>query len=420
MKPNPLIAPLAALLVAWFWLASQNRAISSVQARTALLQAKIATARNSPAGSLLDGQIGPRGASGGKSAINWSRFAENTGYGVQGLFAKQETLRVRKKIEAMTPGELFSALGEVRDLEIRSRGQIEKMLLTSLGRKDPAAALDYLINPDNAHLGLDWGVQTSILAAWAKNDAASSTAWLDERIASGKFESKQLDGKNFMRSQCEAAMIYNFIGTDPAAATSRLSALPEVHRAEVVQNILFQIRTSGHPCDDGTLAAYSILIRENLPAIAQTQSITAPVPMLMQQGGYERVAQYLELAAASPEERSSAVGKAGNAKFGELAQANKLTVGEIDAFRQWVATQAPDAMDSSTSQVLVSAGLKNEGAFNQAVEIALHYQETNGNDDILYGFLKSISIFGDKEKVRILTGKIADPVRREEILKSLQ
>jgi hypothetical protein len=420
MKPRVLIAPLAALLVAWLWLASQNRAISSVQARTALLQAKIATARNSPAGSLLDGDIGPRGGSSGKSAINWSRFAENTGQGVQGLFAKQETLRVRKKIEAMTPGELFSALGEVRELEIRSRGQIEKMLLTSLGRKDPAAALDYMIDFDNAHLGMDWGVKTSILTAWAKNDVAAATAWLDDRIASGQFASKQLDGKNSMRFECEAAIIYNSIGSDPAAATRRLSALPENHRAAVVQEILFQIRKSGSPCDDGTLAAYTTLIRENLPAAAQAQSIGAPVPMLMQQGGYDRVAQYLELAEATPTERTSLIQQAAIAKFPELTRNNQLTVGEIDTFRRWVATQAPDNVDSATAQALVAVGHEGEKAFNQAAEIALHYQQANGNDDVLIGFLSTMSKFGKSEEVRLLAAKITDPAKRAEILENLQ
>ncbi len=55
-----------------------------------------------------------------------------------------------------------------------------------------------------------------------------------------------------------------------------------------------------------------------------------------------------------------------------------------------------------------------------ASELALHYHQTSGNDDVLIAFLDKVSGSEKTDQARALAAKITDAKRREEILKKLQ
>src|SRR5687768_9894428 len=113
MKPKALLLPLAAIIAAAFLLISQSRAISSVRKKTAVLREQIASShRQSSSGP--DSGATHRASVTSANSINWLRIAELISGQQDGIFAKQELLRARKRIQLMSPAELLAALDDTR------------------------------------------------------------------------------------------------------------------------------------------------------------------------------------------------------------------------------------------------------------------------------------------------------------------
>ena len=89
--------------------------------------------------------------------------------------------------------------------------------------------------------------------------------------------------------------------------------------------------------------------------------------------------------------------------------------------RGWVSAQAPESTGTITGKALANAS-KNGGKmkFSEAADLALEYNTTTGNDEVLASFLDEWPARQNKEQARILAEKISDPKRREAILKKLK
>lgn len=89
--------------------------------------------------------------------------------------------------------------------------------------------------------------------------------------------------------------------------------------------------------------------------------------------------------------------------------------------REWVTAQAPESTATLTGTALAYASQYNRKMeFSELADLAVEYNTTAGNDDVLYSFLKESEIFQNKQQARLLAEKIFDPKRREEILKNLK
>lgn len=421
MKPKVLVLPLVALVGASIWLVRQRGEIADVHKKIGAVRTHIATAGgNISDGSSSERPAATRTAPSGKSSISWQRLAELTHERSQGIFARQEMLRAEMKIHAMTPAELVAALGEIDalGLDVRTAGDLTEKIIEALGKKDPGAALDYLTD-GKLRLGLRGRIMEDILSNWMKKDMGAAIGWLDGRIASGALDSKALDGKSYQRIGLEAILLSQLITSDPASASRRLLALPENQRFDVFSG-LTQIRRDEKAFSESDLAAYISLVRGTLATNAQSAVITKPVARIAQQPGYDKIDQYLESVTATPDERTTAVREAGETKFRFLANENRLNVETVDTFRQWAAKQSPDSVDQITAAALAGVSLNGANAFDRAADLASHYHDRTGNDQILIRFLGNGYNNGNKEKARTLAGKISDAAVRQRILDQIK
>jgi hypothetical protein len=362
----------------------------------------------------------------GKSSINWLRIADLTGgQGRNGIFARQELLRAKSRIEAMSSTELLAALADTKTLglDLRSRGEIDGMLITALMKKDLRVAANYLIVPENNHIGLPGNLLRDTINEWTKSDFPSALAWFDGEVAAGGFANKTLGGRDHRRFGIEAILLAKLVASDPVAAANRLRGYPEDHRSYIFERISSNNRGAGNPPDEKELASYVALARETLPSGQQASFISNVVTPFSRAGEYQKIDQFLDHAVASPEERTAAVLTTGRQRFTTLSKDEKLTIEEVDRFREWAARQSPAQVDRFTGSTL--AGLlmdRGNGSDPSAKvnELLIHYHEANENDEVLLGFLRNWQFWGDATKARAIAEKFHDPARRDEFLKTLE
>lgn len=245
-----------------------------------------------------------------------------------------------------------------------------------------------------------------------------ATAWLDQQIAAGKFESKALDGKSPTLLQFEGTLIKSLFTSDPEAAGKRLGALPEGQRVETLQRLQL-FRFNQVKLEDQK--AFAKLVRDQLPENQQGNVLAQLAATTVQQGGYPAVDAFLNRIEATPTERGTTAETTAGIKLRNLAmEKNNLTSEDIDSMRGWVDSQAPGTADSTTGKALANATQGEALKFEDAAALALQYYESTSNDDVLVSFLGSVQARQHKEYARSLAGKIADETRRTKVLENLK
>ncbi|RYD38634.1 MAG: hypothetical protein EOP87_01215 [Verrucomicrobiaceae bacterium] len=236
MKPIHFIPPALAVVAVSLWL---NRSLGELH--TANEHLRIQRQSENHGGDILSadrsGKSGrpSRATTTSPPKVSWQRLAGIHGEPSKGIFAKLELRRAELLLREMSPEELLAALAEIAALEVdvRERWGMNEQVLTALAAKDPVALLDHLTSPGGTEV-LGGNFTFNVLSKWAGTDPGAATAWLDGKIASGDFSSKALSGENPHRTTFEAAMLKILIGSDPAAASARIAALPEVQRSRVI------------------------------------------------------------------------------------------------------------------------------------------------------------------------------------------
>ncbi|RYD23982.1 MAG: hypothetical protein EOP88_01965 [Verrucomicrobiaceae bacterium] len=422
MKPKAWLLPLATIIAAACFLISQSRAISSTKRQAENLQKQITvTGRNGDSATTFPEDPAFRRQATAKGSINWQRFAELTGgYGGAGIFARQELLRAEKRIQAMSPEELLAALATTKDLELdgRSRGEIQGRLITALGEKDPAAALTCLIAPDADRM-LNGGIMDRILTKWIHDDFTAALAWFDGKIADGSLDSKSVDGSNHRRFAIEGGLLDHLSMSDPETAARRLTAYPEAYRANIFEQLTWSFKTE----DEGRLVARMELARAALTPQAQAKILTDSIKPLSRSGDYTKIDAFLEKVSATPQERADSMAQASKERFMQVSRRDQLDIAEIDRFREWAAGHSLDKIDESAGKALAatsSSYRSGRDSVEKIRELLSHYQDTNGNDDMLMGFLSGGAFNGQRDKIRLLAGDIRDPELRADYLKRLE
>lgn len=413
---------MVALVVASVWLGSQRRSISALESESVVLQKHIAAARTSGPGadSTAAKPAPPAKAAKDKEPLDWKKvaaqFEEMQRSG--GMGDMRTMLKFQQRVQSMSKEEIIAALDEIAALGLPepSRAKLEQMLVGPLAQKDPELVLarfvDRLGDKDGS---MGWQLSNA-LREWAKKDPAKAGAWFDQQIAAGKFDSKALDGKSRSRNQFENAMIHVLLDSDPTAAASRLGAMPEDQRRDVLsQHSFSQLKEESQ-------AAFAKLVRDQLPAKDQASTLANEASVIVgNDGDYSKVTEYMDRIGATPAERAKCVEEAAESKIQSLSYKKKIAAEDIDAMRTWAATQAPDQLDTLTGKALATATQGNgKTKFEEAAALALHYHEASDNDEVLSSFLDGWAARRNKDQARVLAEKISDPKRRGEILEKLK
>jgi len=171
---------------------------------------------------------------------------------------------------------------------------------------------------------------------------------------------------------------------------------------------------------------YVKLIRDHLPPKDQLETFSWQAARLLANGDYPEATGYLNLIQATPEERSICAAKAAEHQFNILKRKQAITRADLDALREWLASQAPAAVDEITGKVLAGisatifpgqpADYDSKTGFVEAAALATHYHEVTGNDVIMINFLKCLSALRNKEQARCLAERIYDETLRAQTL----
>ena len=419
MKLKNLIPPLLALALVGAWLGTRRQAISSIERDSSVLRERIqARASGASADALEARPDAPGKSTKSQEAIDWKKvaasFAEmRSGNGMQDMRA---SIRLQNRLQNFTKEQLVSALDEIAALDLADadRDQLEQMLIRPLLEKDPEFTLNRFIDRvQGEHSSVGWQLSHG-LQKWVEKDAGAAIAWFDAQIAAGKFDSKSLDGKSQSRIQFEGSVISSLLASDAPAAWDRLGALPEDQRAEALSRFQF---TSVKEEDQ---LAFADLVRDKIPAHEQGSVLARQATQIVATADYDKVSDYFSRIKATPEERAACAEEAAEVKMRNYSQ-KKPTREDFETMRAWLSSEAPEAKDRITGEILGNAmqgGKKME--FSEASELAIHYHESSGNDEVLGAFLESWPARNHKTEARALAEKISDEKLRKEILKRLE
>lgn len=419
MKGKFFILPTFALILVAIWIGSERRSTTLLEKRSSLLkEALAARASGSGTDTAASKPKSPDQLAKEKGPVDWKKVAAQLAEMREagGMGDMRTYLRLQQKFSAMSKEELVSALDEIATLDMpdESRQMLQQLLLGPLCEKDPEYALTrYFDRVDDQNGMMSWRL-ASAMRDWAGKDPAAATAWFDQQIAAGKFDSKSLDGESRPRQQFEGALINVLLASDPDAAGRRLGAIPEDQRRDVLMQYQFQ------SLKEESQLAFAKLIRSQVPADEQADTLAQQASHLGSREGYSKVTEYLDRIEATPTERAKCAEEAAESKL-RNQDGKKVTRENLDEMREWVTTQAPEALASITGKSLGTAMQgRQKMEFSEVADLALQYNQISGNDDVLTNFLESWPARENKEQARALAEKITDEKRREEILKDLE
>lgn len=412
MKLNPWIFPGLAVLITGGWIGSQKKSAATLEREITVISERIRQERTAGDAELKTREAEEKARKEKDKKIDWKDLAgkmdqmRNGG----GMPDMRAMLRMQRLLMDLSGEELCAQLDEIAtlDLEDAAKKQLQGMILGVLAEKDPKLALERFgdtLGDENS--GMYW-LLSSALRQWADKEPAAAIAWLDKKIAAGKFESKSLDGKNQSLNRFEGALVGALLKTDPAAATARVTALPESQREDFFQQgFYFQLGKESE-------AAYAKLVRDSMAADKVGGILAQTAGTLSFQGGFERVDGFIASAHATDEEKKAIVEQVMENKLSQHGDA-KISVEELDKARAWGTGQSPGVVNKATGEALAGT-IWRGGNFKEASELALQYNASSGNDEVLAAFLKSDPVrHRSADEAKALIAQIKDPALREEI-----
>jgi len=413
------LPPIIALLIVAAWLVSQRRTITTTENEVVLLREQVrhASASRGPGGSdpSLASRIRDNPAGSPDGQLDWKRIGERiaANQGGNSIPDMRAMMSLQKRLMEMTTDELIGALDDIIALDTTDaiRTQLESMLVGQLAQKDPQLALErFGDRVGERQGGIHWQLSNA-LRTWADDDPPAASAWLDRKIAAGKFDSTSLDGRSRQRIQFEAAIIGSLLSSDPDTAGRRLAAMPERNRSEILQQgWTMQLKPD-------TQLAYAALVREQLPHDQHASVLTnASNALAHGTDGYRKVGEFLERIDATDEERSAVVRSTADTKTGESQGNDGLDPEKVDGLHAWLTEQAPAEADSMLGASLGKTG----GNFEDNVAMVTRMHAESGSDDLLVAFLEQSRGRGNAETTLPLIDKISDPQRREELRQKFQ
>ncbi len=424
MKLTHAVLPAAALVAVLIWNFPPWRTRQTLESSSQNLRGQLDAARRSPTQEIREKRQPPAAeteVARDRKPIDWRylvaqvRLSETNSSGVP---PDEDALNdFIERVAEMSRDELLTALDEIAALGLEPgiQAQLEAAFVEPLIEKDPELALTRFaarIHDDPDGMGSEL---SPALLAWANKDLTAATAWFDQAIASGIFESKTLDGRSDSRLEFEAALASVLLATDPAAVGRRIAALPEDQRADTLQQINVAELT---PAAQKEIIS---LIRSLLPVEERDGPFTSAFSELIPDGDYQKSAAFLDSIQATPEERISAAESAANRRLEAISETRNLTRDDVAATREWLNRQSPETADELIGGAMAAASQEGgEAGFAKLAELVLEVHASSGNDDALVAFLDGADTSSHPAQAQLLAGRITDPQRREEMLESLK
>lgn len=416
MKPLAFVPPALALLASGIWLGLQRHSIAGLVEQNELLATNIAKVRSMPRpDERTSSSPNGNGAATSKKAIDWKKVASQVatlrdGSGIQDL---RSIMQLRQQLMEMGEQELLQALDEIAALGLpnESRMHLESMVAGVLAEKAPEAFLTRFIDRlGNQRDSLNWQLSNAF-STWAKKDSAAATAWFDQQIAAGAFDSKSLDGKSSPRLGFEGSLIRGLLSSNPEAAENRIAALPMEQRKEALRFPGLSIESEA--------PAFAELVRKQLPQEDQAKALADAAPVGFS-AEYDKITDYLNRISSTSTEREICVAETGATAVQRLSFQREIKAEDFERMREWVAKESPGMMDKTTGKAL--AGVLNSNQkmkFPEAADLALQYHEKGGGDELLLPLLDNWQAHQNPETARKLAEKISDEKRRVEALQKI-
>jgi hypothetical protein len=404
MKLNPWLFPGLALVAGGLWIGSQKNTAHALEQEITTIRERILQAREM---ENTDANAEGKAASEKGKKVDWKDIAGKirhaNGHSMPDM---REMIRLQKFLLEMSPEQLAAQFDELTGLEMEdsARQMLQSIVIAVLVEKDPKFALERFGNQSGDQESAVYWQLSHALGRWAEREPAAASAWLDQQIAGGKFESKSLDGKSEPLLRIERGLVEALLKKNPVEASARVKALPESQLEDFFKN--------GIQVEPENEQAYAKLVRECVPADKIGGILAETAELLSHRGDYERVDGFIAHASATDEEKNTIVAqviKNHQSMHGE----DTINVEAMDKARAWGAKQSPGAVDKATGEALTS-NIWEKGNFEKASKLALKYNEASSNDEVLGTFLKSHQVQQQDEAKRLID-RIKDPILREEI-----
>lgn len=318
-----------------------------------------------------------------------------------GIMDMRSMLKLQSLLKDMTADELLGQLDEIEALDLPdvSRSQLEEMILSQLGEKNPQGALRRLVDRMDVINFTQQNSLAAILGKWAEKDRLAAMEWFDQAIEEGKFDSKSLDGKSEVRLAFERSLMNKLLSSDPQKADARITSLSMEQREELFKNN-YMISQEGPEVQK----AYVDIMRAHL-SVDQAKENLANLAGSLFYEGYDKVDSLITCISATAEEKVSIVEQVMNHQVSQMSW-EKWKPEMLEKARAWASIHAPAQVDTLTRKALGRAG-----NYNKSSTLAIQYLESTGNDEVMVAFLTEVSDSRGKE----LIDKIKDPVLREQV-----
>lgn len=426
MKTASFVSPAIVLVIAGAWIGSQRQTIHALDRQSVLLEGAIVRL-SSTAGATRNGgsagvQLSAAPATGG-AGLDWNDIARrlsNSG------FTDMDEMKLDLRMRSLSQEEMLAAMDEIALLSVseKIRDELEYMVVFPFSKRFPEFAVRNLTGRE---LGSSVGFYLpGAFEAWAKKDAESARTWLDAEVAAGTFESKTLDGKNWMWIQYEAGLLRPLLLAEGGALEARLGQLP----ADMHKDLLHSLGTAWKPMgafEEGEEEAFCKLVRNHLSVGEQVELFVIRADQL-DCGGFAAVDKFLKVIEATQDERIRCVQAAAISNLSGIAVNRTVRREDVVALHDWLRTQMPQEAERLTGESLGdAAGHKGISATNyrklsyaEAAAFAVEFSGPGGNDQVMVSFLKSEGGRSDKNQARVLAARITDKTVRQEILNTLK
>ncbi len=408
LKSTSLIPPVGALMLASLLVGGQRGMIATIQNENFIMEKELASVsaltRAMPRSTKVVARM---------NSANWEEIAAELAEAVSsgGGRSRRASMIFQQRLNKMSRDEIVSAFEEVSALGLPpdSWSALKYSLLGTLIELDPEYVVtrffhQLLDDPTGASTLL-----TNALGKWANKDATNAAEWLDQQVASGTLEGRQIDALGRMRLEFEGVLIGSLITTNPAAAEARLKNLPAGQRLDATQYV--------GKIQDGDLLTYADLLRSHLDLEGRMRALSIQLSYIGSSYEYRKIDDFLDAIDSAPAERAAIASEIVQRKFRSISSSRKISLVDLDEMRVWIGSQSPASIDTLTGHTLAQALNTNFPLnFEEAAALASHYQETSRNDDVLISFLRCISNEKYTSQAKILAGKISDHTRCSELL----
>lgn len=431
MKIAAFASPLLALAVSASWLGLQQNTITNLQDWITLLEKTNPQSAPPPLFPSLDladvtDRTSPKEQGWTDPDIKWQKICAHIALKKSSLDdpgGAAQWFLFNQKLPQMTKEELMRALDEVtaignslpRAEKFEVMFRIADVLLEKLGNLDPLSVLEaYASRLSEVREYSVYNNQLPLaLERLAGRDWKAAAAWLDQQTASGRFNSKSLDGISKPRVSFEAALLKTHIQSGSELQYQRLAQLAEAPRMEVLKNVAFGLDSSYHLSFANMVRAISA--PESEPAV-----LAGSVARKLTLNGFTEVDEFMNRINATDGERLACVGESAFQESFRLLKAEDDRAAKLDSIHQWITTHYPaNAAEILGRNLGRLAVMDDGGALQKAAELALEYGTTKQGDAVLQTFVESPEVRPHRHQLVPLAASIKDPTQRAGFIRKL-